>query len=84
MSEVSDPTTVDELFDLYDTLGDKSYGETITQREHALQCVALARRAGASDALMVAALFHDVGHLVVDVQGESESELSTPSHCRGC
>jgi phosphonate degradation associated HDIG domain protein len=77
MSDVSDPTTVDELFDLYDTVGDKSYGESITQREHALQCAALAREAGASDALMVAALFHDVGHLVVDVQGESESELST-------
>ncbi len=61
---------MDELFELYETLGDQSYGESITQNEHALQCAALARDAGASDAMIVAALFHDVGHLVIDVQGE--------------
>jgi phosphonate degradation associated HDIG domain protein len=77
MGEMSDPASVDELFDLYDALGDRSYGESITQREHALQCAALARAAGASEALVVAALFHDVGHLVLDVQGGSEFELSS-------
>ena len=71
MNEMSDPVTVDELFDLYDLLGDQSYGESITQNEHALQCAALARDAGATHAMIVAALFHDVGHLVVDVQGDS-------------
>ena len=65
---MSDPTTVDELFDLYEACGDRSYGESITQTEHALQCAALARDAGASGALIVAALFHDVGHLAVDAQ----------------
>ena len=68
MNGVSDPTSVDELFDLYETLGAQSYGESITQNEHALQCAALARDAGANDALIVAALFHDVGHLALDVQ----------------
>jgi phosphonate degradation associated HDIG domain protein len=77
MGEMSEPASVDELFDLYDALGDRSYGESITQREHALQCAALARAAGASEALVVAALFHDVGHLVLDVQGGSEFELSS-------
>ncbi len=77
MNSVSDPMSVDELFELYDTLGERNYGESITQSEHALQSAALARDAGASDALMVAALFHDVGHLALDVQGESESELSS-------
>ncbi|MGB8195887.1 MAG: HD domain-containing protein [Acidimicrobiales bacterium] len=71
-----DPMSVDELFDLYETLGERTYGESITQREHALQTAALAREAGASDVLMVAALFHDVGHLAIDVQGASASELS--------
>jgi [1-hydroxy-2-(trimethylamino)ethyl]phosphonate dioxygenase len=61
-----DPTSIDELFELYETLGDRTYGESITQNEHALQCAALARDAGASDALIVAALFHDVGHLALD------------------
>src|SRR5579863_3881047 len=76
MKGVSDPVSVDELFELYERRGGRSYGESITQGEHALQCAALARRAGARDALMVAALFHDVGHLALDVQGESEFELS--------
>ena len=66
---MSEPASVDELFDLYETLGHQSYGESITQNEHALQCAALARDADASAALIVAALFHDVGHLAVDVQG---------------
>jgi [1-hydroxy-2-(trimethylamino)ethyl]phosphonate dioxygenase len=71
MEPVSDFMTVDDLFKLYELRGDQSYGESITQNEHALQCAALARDAGASDALIVAALFHDVGHLAVDVQGDS-------------
>lgn len=76
MNDVRDPMSVDELFDLYESLGDRNYGESITQREHALQTAALAREAGASDELMVAALFHDVGHLALDVPGASECELS--------
>jgi phosphonate degradation associated HDIG domain protein len=77
MNSVGDPMSVDELFELYEALGERNYGESITQSEHALQSAALARDAGASDALMVAALFHDVGHLALDVQGESEFELSS-------
>jgi phosphonate degradation associated HDIG domain protein len=72
-----EPASIDELFELYESLGDRSYGESITQNEHALQTAALARDAGASDALKVAALFHDVGHLADDVQGETEYELSS-------
>ena len=64
------PTTNKELFELYAAYGDEPYGESITQTEHALQCAALARREGASDAMITAALFHDVGHLVVGVQNE--------------
>ena len=67
---VISPTTVDELFDLYESRGDLAYGELITQNDHALQCAALARGSGAKDTLLIAALFHDVGHLVLDVQGE--------------
>jgi phosphonate degradation associated HDIG domain protein len=73
---MSDPTNVDDLFELYEARGDQSYGESITQTEHALQCAALARNAGASEALMVAALFHDVGHLALDVQGTPGFDLS--------
>jgi gamma-butyrobetaine dioxygenase len=70
------PTDVESLFDLYATKGHEPYGEALTQTQHALQCAALARSAEASGALVVAALFHDVGHLVADVQNESGFTLA--------
>lgn len=56
--------SVAEVLDLYDTWGRERYDEEITQLEHALQTAALARAAGAPDALVAAALLHDVGHLL--------------------
>ncbi len=66
------PVSTSDLFDLYEAKGHEPYGESITQIEHALQCAALARDEHASDAMIVAALFHDVGHLVVGVQNEPD------------
>jgi putative nucleotidyltransferase with HDIG domain len=44
---------------------DRGYlGEPVSQLEHALQAADRARRARAADALILAALFHDIGHLV--------------------
>jgi phosphonate degradation associated HDIG domain protein len=74
--KIVEPASIEELFDLYERLGDRSYGESITQNEHALQCAALARDAVASDALIIAALFHDVGHLALDVQGDHGFDLA--------
>lgn len=65
---VHTPASTNDLFDLYESKGHEPYGESITQVEHALQCAALARDEHASDAMIVAALFHDVGHLVVNIQ----------------
>jgi len=39
-------------------------GEAVTMAAHQLQAAALARAAGAPDALVAAALLHDVGHLL--------------------
>ena len=53
------------LVDLYTRLGAERYGmEAISQLAHALQCARLAELAGAGDALIAAALLHDVGHLL--------------------
>ncbi len=38
-------------------------GEAVSQLEHALQCAELSRRAGGDDVEILAALFHDLGHL---------------------
>lgn len=54
----------DALFALLELRGSAEYGgEGVTQLQHALQCAALAEAAGASEALIAAALFHDLGHL---------------------
>ena len=56
---------VDEIMDLFARRGAAAYhGEAVSQTEHALQAAALAEREGASDNLVVAALLHDVGHLL--------------------
>ena len=56
---------------LYAALGPRAYsGEPVSQLEHALQSAQLAQAAGAPEPLVVAALLHDIGHLVND-QGET-------------
>nr|CCA80723.1 putative HD phosphohydrolase [blood disease bacterium R229] len=61
----------DDLRTLFDRHGDIAYsGEPVTRRAHALQAAALAEAAGASDALITAALLHDLGHLL-NPQGET-------------
>ena len=65
---VSDPVlstdAVDYILDLYATRGDDHYGEDVSQREHAEQCAWHATRDGADKALIVAALLHDIGHML--------------------
>ena len=49
---------------LFEARGAAHYGEAVTQRDHALQCATLASRAGSDDELILAALLHDLAHLV--------------------
>lgn len=59
--------TLDLLFDRLDRRGRGAYGlSDVTQLEHALQSAALAAERNMGDAMVVAALFHDVGHLVYE------------------
>jgi phosphonate degradation associated HDIG domain protein len=58
-------SVVNEIILLFETKGDAAYhGEPVSQTEHALQTAHLAEREGAADAVVVAALLHDVGHLL--------------------
>ncbi|MCA9076166.1 MAG: HD domain-containing protein [Planctomycetaceae bacterium] len=56
---------IDEVLRLFRERGDSEYGgEAVTQAEHALQAADLALEDGAESTLVVAALLHDVGHLL--------------------
>jgi len=60
------PTTLSELFSLYGDHGRRACGDDVTILDHALQCADLAVTDGATDELIVAALFHDVGWFLAD------------------
>jgi gamma-butyrobetaine dioxygenase len=61
-------TTADELNSIYSRSGSAAYfGEAVTMAEHSLQAAYFARAAHASDALVLAALLHDIGHLIESV-----------------
>lgn len=58
--------TTDTIFDLMAERGTGRYGlSDVTQLEHALQSATLASRRQLGDELVIAALLHDVGHLLV-------------------
>jgi predicted HD phosphohydrolase len=58
--------TTDEIFDLMGRRGTGRYGlSAVNQLEHALQSAALARERDLGDEMVVAALLHDLGHLLV-------------------
>jgi len=65
---------ITELQAMLEGRGDGRYGlHDVTQKEHALQAAWLAEQDGCPDALVAAALLHDVGHLVHDL-GEDAAE----------
>jgi phosphonate degradation associated HDIG domain protein len=59
-------TSLEDIERLYAAKGGLTYGEDVTQLEHAVQCASLAQAAGHPISLVVAALLHDIGHLFED------------------
>ncbi|HEY9196248.1 MAG TPA: phosphohydrolase, partial [Mucilaginibacter sp.] len=58
---------VKEVFSLYEKFGDEDYiGEPVSQLEHMSQAAALAQAEGQDDEVILAAFFHDIGHLCAD------------------
>lgn len=55
---------VDEIFSLYERHGNADYiGEPVSQLEHMCQAAELAEEEGHDDEVVLAAFFHDIGHL---------------------
>lgn len=59
-----------QIFDAFEQHGAAHYGEHVSQLQHALQCAQLAQEHGCSDAMVAAALLHDIGRML-DPQGNA-------------
>jgi len=56
---------VNEIFDVFEKRGGTAYlGEPVSVLEHSVQAAREAEKASAAPSLIVAALLHDVGHLI--------------------
>jgi len=68
--------SLDEVLALFERWGEQHYDEELSQLDHALQAAALAQVAGAPASLVVAALLHDVGHLLELASGDGPRDRS--------
>lgn len=58
-------TITDQIIQVFHQRGSESYGsEAVNQLQHAIQAAVLAQRDGADEQLVVAALLHDIGHIL--------------------
>ena len=83
---------VDEIFEMFARHGDEAYfGEPVSQTEHALETAHQAEQEDAPQTLVVAALLHDIGHLLhgmgediadrgVDARHEAAGEVWLARH----
>lgn len=55
---------VNEVFSLYEKYGQADYiGEPVSQLEHMVQAAELAEAEGLDEEVILAAFFHDIGHM---------------------
>ena len=75
---------IDEICTAFERRGQETYGEGISQLEHAVQCAAFAERDGADAALVTATLLHDIGHLLHDLPADvADSGIDTQHEASG-
>lgn len=71
-----------EVFGLYERFGDSDYiGEPVSQIEHMSQAAQLAMAEGYDDEVVLAAFFHDIGHICVQ-DAENMGGYGVVSHER--
>jgi len=77
--------SIGDVLALFECYGPRHYDEELSQLAHAEQTAALARATGAPDELVVAALLHDVGHLLelADRQGPRDRTADQRHEARG-
>jgi phosphonate degradation associated HDIG domain protein len=71
---------VEKVFELYEKHGNEDYiGEPVSQLEHMSQAALLAEEEGYEDEVILAAFFHDIGHLCAD-EAESMGGMGNVDH----
>ena len=71
----------DEILGIFNRRGAGAYfGEDVSMTEHALQAAYFAQAAAAPPALVLAALLHDIGHLIEDVPDDLADWTSDAHH----
>ena len=66
---------INEVFGLYERYGHEDYiGEPVSQLEHMSQSAVLAMQEGYDDEIVLAAFFHDIGHICVMRNKENDMD----------
>ena len=81
---MSDNATMTAIEQAFRRRGQDHYGEGVSQEQHALQAAWLAEQAGAPAALVVAALLHDIGHLLHELPEDiADQDIDTQHESLG-
>jgi phosphonate degradation associated HDIG domain protein len=79
--QVKNKAIIDEIFELYEKYGADDYiGEPVSQLEHMAQSAQLAEKEGYDEEIILAAFFHDIGHLCASSAAESMNGFGVKSH----
>ncbi|QMT59413.1 HD domain-containing protein [Legionella sp. PC997] len=72
---------IDRAFQYLGCAEDMDYiGESVSQLEHALQCAYFAEQAGHNLEVILACLFHDIGHFIPGTQQNMMADLGVVHH----
>jgi [1-hydroxy-2-(trimethylamino)ethyl]phosphonate dioxygenase len=76
-------TIADEIFAIFNSRGSAAYfGEPVSTTEHGLQAAHFGQEAHASASLVLAALLHDIGHLVAPTPDDIKEWTDDAHHER--
>ena len=71
----------DQVIELLRSSGGEQYfGEDVTKLQHAEQCAWHARQAGAGEELVLAALLHDIGHMLETADARRDERVGVINH----
>jgi phosphonate degradation associated HDIG domain protein len=64
MNQTSQSSPVDQIFAVFQSHGDRHYGENVSELQHALQTAEFAKQFGETEDVILCCLLHDYGHML--------------------